>query len=326
MVVHRLYVGNLSLRSREDDVWDLFRNYKILEVAHKGNYAFVEFRSRSQMYEALDRLNDSRIVDQRIRLEVARAEPLRTRRVVPASGPSSYNSRSRYVVYVRNISRRASWLELKNLVRRYIEPIHVDCNDRHPGEGEIYVASRSDSDLLIRKLDGVMFQGYPIRLSTEMSSPIKRRKRSRTPSRGRGRSYSRSYSRQSSDSYVSQRSVKRYTSESQSPERERSLSQKSEKNIDINGEKNHSENEDVNQMQETDGNPYSNFFGSTTTKSSSNGKIKKRSAGKDSTFEGNIHPSKLSKVDLLNRIDSSLLKTTIETCLFLDRLLTNVLH
>ena len=59
---------------------------------------------------------------------------------------------------VSNLNRKSNWKELKQLVRRYIDIPHVDCNNKRAGEGYIECYNHSDCKHLYNRLNGVRFE------------------------------------------------------------------------------------------------------------------------------------------------------------------------
>jgi len=176
----RMYVGNLSRQAIEDDLWQLFKEYRPTQVALKQGFAFVDFKSRRALEEAIRYMDGSRVCDCRIKLEMAKFQsPIRSLPPLLSNGCKRLR--------VSNLNRKSNWKELKQLVRRYIDVPHVDCNNKRAGEGYIECYNHSDCKHLYNRLNGVRFEGHTLKLSEY--KPNRRSTRSRSPDRKRFRHY-----------------------------------------------------------------------------------------------------------------------------------------
>jgi len=246
---YRVYVGRLSTHAVEGDLWHLFADYRPRQVSLKNGYAFVEFKSSYTAMEALKNCNGVRICDSKISLEVARP-----RNSVRPRAPSYRDSK---VYGISGISSRMNWRDLKNTVKKFGGiPVHVDCNDRHPGEGVIHFSDSSNARYCVGKMDNIRLEGRRIRLyPTDERIPFRRFSRSPPPkrrreysrSRSRGKSMSRRMSiEKSDDSIVSQKSLKREKSivsyDSYNHEKTKSISPVKETHIENNKDINENNN------------------------------------------------------------------------------------
>ncbi|MES1903850.1 MAG: Serine arginine-rich splicing factor, partial [Paramarteilia canceri] len=164
----RLYVGNLSRDAVQEDLWRLFEHYKPRKVSLKCGYAFVEFSYRADCYDALYSLDNSRICDSRVKLEIAR---IPRDSYSPSSRRSNRNSpyrhngqRSDYRLVVKNISSRTTWKDLKHFVLRFCNVCHVDANHKAPGEAELLFDSKSDTKYAFKKLNGMSYNGRQLKV------------------------------------------------------------------------------------------------------------------------------------------------------------------
>ncbi|XP_077970273.1 serine/arginine-rich splicing factor 5-like [Styela clava] len=76
MAVHRVYVGRLSTRAREEDVERFFEGYgRIRDINLKNGYGFVEFEDERDAEDAVHDLDNKEICGERVRIEHARGNP-----------------------------------------------------------------------------------------------------------------------------------------------------------------------------------------------------------------------------------------------------------
>ncbi|MEN2496089.1 MAG: Serine/arginine-rich splicing factor 6 [Marteilia pararefringens] len=206
--VPRIYVGNLSRHAIEKDLWQLFDPYRPASVHLKQGFAFIDFDSRRDCSDALKDLNNCRICDLRIRLELAKnhekPRPMRSR-----------ISRSQYKLIVKNISSRLNWKDLKNFFRRWVEVAHADCNDHIPGTGEVYFDNKEDMKYAYRRIHGELFYGKPVKLV--LDSDHHDRSRSWSPVHSRKKTSTRRRSHSSESRHSRKRSVASNKSYSVSP-------------------------------------------------------------------------------------------------------------
>jgi len=113
----RIYVGGLSSRTRESDLYDFFYNYYPKRVDMKQGYGFVEFESRRDADDAVRDLDGVRLDDARITVQFARAR--RSERAMPHR-PRGYR------IEVTGLDPRTSWQSLKDFSRDAGEVIFTD--------------------------------------------------------------------------------------------------------------------------------------------------------------------------------------------------------
>eukprot|EP01136_Pigoraptor_vietnamica_P017913 Opistho-1_new@63717 len=195
----RIFIGRLSRSARERDVERLVDRYgRICDLVMKDGFCFVQFNDERDARDAVRNLDGRDFMGDRLLVEYARSG-----RGAP---PPSYSSRSserdrrplrrtEHAVTVENLSSRASWQDLKDLMREAVgEVTFVDAHKPREGEGIVEFATAEDMRTAIRKLDDTEFKGRRIRVVEA------RRDRSRSRSRERGRDRSRERERSRSRS------------------------------------------------------------------------------------------------------------------------------
>ncbi|KAJ8975677.1 hypothetical protein NQ317_019632 [Molorchus minor] len=211
----RVFVGGLTYKVRERDIEKFFRKYgKIKEVSMKNGFAFVEFDDHRDADDAIYELNGRDLLGEKVSVERARGTPRGSDQWRGSLGGSrSYgkppqrrdnldmdlHKRTRYRIYVDNLSSRISWQDLKDYMRQAGEVTFADAHKQRRNEG---FASYKDMKNVIEKLDGTELNGRKIKLVEDRQS-----KRSRSKSRSSSRSRSRSRSSRSRRS-ASKRSSK----------------------------------------------------------------------------------------------------------------------
>lgn len=122
----KIYVGNLSSRTREEDLRSTFSKYgHVVDVVLKYEFAFVEMDSRKDMDEAIDALDQHECHGRRWLVEPARRGPARHRGDLSFRGdrggsgmlrrPSGLRpSRGQYRIQILGLSSSTSWQDLKD--------------------------------------------------------------------------------------------------------------------------------------------------------------------------------------------------------------------
>lgn len=220
----RVFVGGLTYRVRERDIEKFFRKYgRIKEVAMKNGFAFVEFDDHRDADDAIYELNGRDLLGEKVSVERARGTPRGSDQWRGSMGGSRGHGgpprnrdnrekygppqRTRYRIYVDNLSSRVSWQDLKDYMRQAGEVTYADAHKQRRNEGIVEFASYKDMKNVIEKLDGTELNGRKIKLIEDRPS---RKSRSRSSSGSRSRSpRSRSASRSRSRSRGSSKSRSR---------------------------------------------------------------------------------------------------------------------
>ncbi|CAH1158764.1 unnamed protein product [Phyllotreta striolata] len=232
----RVFVGGLTYRVKERDLEKFFRKYgRIREVSMKNGFAFVEFDDYRDAEDAIYELNGRDLMGEKISVERARGTPRGSDQWKDSrrgggyrggyGGPPSRSSnrdtrdkygpptRTKYRVYVENLSSRISWQDLKDYMRQAGEVTFADAHKQRRNEGIVEFASYKDLRNVIDKLDGTELNGRKIKLVEDRATASKR---SRTVSTSRSRSHSRSRSRSNKRSKSRSRSEEKDSSKSPS--------------------------------------------------------------------------------------------------------------
>jgi len=261
----RIYVGRLSQRCTERDLERFFDGYgKIRDVMMKAGYAFIDFNDHRDADDAVHDLNGKDLLGERVIIEHAtgvergvggypqrgggsrrdrdygyrdprdrhRGESgygnfpasvaLRKQRARDKYGPPI---RTKWQLRIENLSSRVSWQDLKDYSRPYGEVTYADAHRKEKGVAVLCLASYEDFKNVMRKMDGMEFNGKKISIVDDREDNSKSRSRSRTRSRSprkyRSRSRSKTRSRSKSCSRHS-RSKSKSKSKSKSPSRSKS--------------------------------------------------------------------------------------------------------
>jgi len=178
-----VYVGHLSSRTRESDLWDIFSRYgRIRSVDLKRNYGFIEYEDYRDAEDAIYEMDDRDVDGSYILVQQAKGGGRR--------GPSGPPQRGEYRLVVEGLPRDMSWQDLKDLFRPVCDVAFTDVfTERGRTKGVVEVRRQEDMDRAIRELDDTTVRGSVIYLREEgRRSASPRRSRSRSPRRSRSRS------------------------------------------------------------------------------------------------------------------------------------------
>ncbi|RKP34371.1 hypothetical protein BJ085DRAFT_28480 [Dimargaris cristalligena] len=160
----RVYIGNLGFDARTRDVEKLLRPYgRFYDLTMRRGYAFVSFESRRDAEDALYDLDRTRFLGDRITVEYAKSDGRRERSMRPIKEGCD--------LIIENLSSRASWKDLKDLMRPIGPVTFADCHKEYSGEGIVQFKFPEDAERAIRKLDGIEFMGRRIGVR-ETTAPI----------------------------------------------------------------------------------------------------------------------------------------------------------
>ena len=186
---YRVYFGRLPETLSQDEFEKLLEEHgKAKNIEWNSGYAYVDYRHGSDASNTVQNLNGKEIGGNNILVELAQngiggysiAGGFSARMKTPLPRPV----RTPHRVRIENLSSRAKWMELKELLSLAGEVTFADTHKRKHGEGIVEFASRRDLTHAIKMFDKTLFFGKTIRIYDE--SP---------ENRSRGRDESRSHSR-----------------------------------------------------------------------------------------------------------------------------------
>jgi len=212
----RVFLGNLAHQATERDVEKFFKGYGILEeISLKQGYGFVEFEDYRDADDAINDLDGKSICGRRVQIELAKGEKNARREGDRYGRPQPRRSfsdrgrdkawkekyglpqRTKYVVYVKNLSTRISWQNLKDYMRDAgFDPTYADAHRERDHEAVLHFSTREDMENAVEKFDGKEMNGRKIEMIiADDGSRSRSRSRSRSGSRDKSRSKSKSRSR-----------------------------------------------------------------------------------------------------------------------------------
>jgi len=223
-----VFVGDIPEDTRRSDIEHFLEKSKYGKgkyesIRMRRRFGFVDFHSSRDADDFIRDMEGERLLDQRVRLEVA--DSLRSRgrgergsrsrsrgRGGGGGGGRGRPHRTKYCLEVDNLSSRINWMDLKDLFRQVGEVTYTDANQKlGRNRGEVCFANREDMDAARKKFDGHELNGREIKVRVAEQS------RSRSRSRGGDRGGRGGGKRRSSRSSSSSRSRSR----SRSPRRSR---------------------------------------------------------------------------------------------------------
>ncbi|ORX34083.1 hypothetical protein BD324DRAFT_638320 [Kockovaella imperatae] len=168
----RLYLGRLNPSTNKNDIEDLFKNYKPVDIRTMGNFAFVELESSRDVEDASRELNGKDLLGEQIIVEPARDSRRREGygERDPYSRPPPPASRiglpKRGIkINVSSIPTSTSWQDLKDYGRMGSPNIlYADIDRNDPTSGVIAFPNMEDAEEALRKLSGVDINGQPVKL------------------------------------------------------------------------------------------------------------------------------------------------------------------
>ncbi|KAH7301728.1 hypothetical protein KP509_23G039200 [Ceratopteris richardii] len=211
-----IYVGNLPVDVREQEIEDLFYKYgRIVDIELKlpprpPGFCFVEFEDARDAEDAIEGRNGYKYEGNYLRVELAhggRGPTFNDRRSNNSSGRGApIPRRAEFRVFVSKLPQTASWQDLKDHMRKAGDVSFAQVFREGGGTvGIVDYTNHEDMKYAIRKLDDSEFRNRYSRAfirvqedrgrgnSRRSYSPRSRRRSySRSPSRSRSRSPSRS--------------------------------------------------------------------------------------------------------------------------------------
>ncbi|XP_046838990.1 LOW QUALITY PROTEIN: serine/arginine-rich splicing factor 5-like [Xenia sp. Carnegie-2017] len=194
--------GRLPEALTQDEFEKLIAEFgKARNIEWKSGFAYVDYKHSSDASKTVQNLNGKEVGGNNILVELAQngaggyavagAMPLRSRKT-PASRPV----RTPHRIRIENLSSRARWMELKELVSLAGEVMFADTHKRKTGEGIVEFASRKDLEEA-KMFHNTKFYGRTIKLYDESPGARKMivtisRPLSSSFKKEEGRSYSKS--------------------------------------------------------------------------------------------------------------------------------------
>lgn len=215
-MAYRVYFGRLPESLSQDEFEKMLEEHgKARNIEWKSGFAYVDYKHGSDASKTVQNLNGKEVGGNNILVELAQngvggyavAGAFAPR---PQKPPPPRPIRTPHRVRIENLSSRAKWMELKELVSLAGEVTFADTHKRKVGEGIVEFANRKGVEEAIKIFHNTTFFGKTIKLYDE--SP---RSRSRSPVRQKSRSRSR---------HRSSEKKRRSHSKSSSPRRHRSMS------------------------------------------------------------------------------------------------------
>ncbi|XP_028411323.1 serine/arginine-rich splicing factor 5-like [Dendronephthya gigantea] len=191
---YRVYFGRLPESLSQDEFEKLLAEHgKARNIEWKSGYAYVDYKHSSDASKTVLNLNGKEVGGNNILVELAQNGAGGGYAVSGSFAPRPFVKpplprpiRTPHRVRIENLSSRAKWMELKELLSLAGEVTFADTHKRVTGEGIVEFATRKDMDEAIKTFHNTSFYGKTIKLYDE--SP---RSRSRSPSDKKSRSHSR---------------------------------------------------------------------------------------------------------------------------------------
>ncbi|PAV23803.1 RNA-binding domain-containing [Pyrrhoderma noxium] len=164
-MARRLYLGNLSSKTNQDDVTSYFEQFgKVVEVRvmSEKHFGFVEFDTSRSAEEAVRELNGKEFMGTSIVVEYAKEGRRRNDYDAPERSHAPRRRPAGYRLMVDGISRDTSWQDLKDFGREAGNVSFADIDRDVPGRGILEYLSRSDAEFAAKDLDGRDLRGQPV--------------------------------------------------------------------------------------------------------------------------------------------------------------------
>lgn len=251
----RIYVGNLSSKTREKDLQEEFEKYgKVVRVDVKTGFAFIEYDDERDAEEAIDRMDGETIDGRKVSVEKSKGG-----RGGDGRPPTRGGRGGGFRVDAEGLDHRVSWQDLKDFAREAgdvaFTDVWVEGRDK---KGVIEYSRKSDMEEALRRLHDTKLEKHNCyiklyaarshsrsrsasrsrsrsrdrRRKSRSRSPRKSRSRSRSPPKKSGRSRSRSPAKKSGRSKSRSPAKKSGRSRSRSPAKKKSRSKSPAKKSD----------------------------------------------------------------------------------------------
>lgn len=190
----KIFVGNLSSRTEERDLDDLFYRYgkiRYVDVISGKGFGFVTFYDERDAEDAIRGEDRREFMGRQIRVEMSTGSgPRRDRGGGRGGGGGA--KRNPWRVVVSGLGSRTSWQDLKDFARKAGEVAYT--NVERNGTGLIEFTNEKDMRYALKELDDTKLDGQYVRLDEENKSGgggrgggRDSRDRSRSPKRDRER-------------------------------------------------------------------------------------------------------------------------------------------
>lgn len=189
----KLYVGNISSRSRPRDVEDAFDRFGRLRSCDLLNgFAFVEFEDRHDAKDAQKELDGHSMDGREWTVEFAKGPGQVRGRDGGVGGSNvrggSVRGRRENCVVVKDLGSRVSWQDLKDWGRNAGSVEYADVwQEGSRKYGVIKYDSKEDFKNALRKLEDYRLAGEYVRVEADEDAGESRRSSSRSRSRSRSR-------------------------------------------------------------------------------------------------------------------------------------------
>lgn len=177
----RIYVGNLSSRTREKDLDDAFYKFgKILRVDMKNGFAFIEFDDDRDADDAIYKMNGEDIDGRRITVELSKGG---RGGGGGAGAPPRGGRGGGHRLEAEGLDSRVSWQDLKDFARQAGDVAYTDVwVDRGEKKGVIEYSRKSDMEEALSTLHDTKLEKHNCYIKL-----YKPRDDSRSASRSRSR-------------------------------------------------------------------------------------------------------------------------------------------
>ncbi|KAJ3407984.1 serine arginine-rich splicing factor [Chytridiales sp. JEL 0842] len=178
--------GKLPRDATERDVKKLFREFgPIRDVRLLIGFGFVEFDDSRDARDAVDKLDGTRFLGERIQVEPAKGGDRRDRDRGGRDRDSRSSRSGKYRITVDNLPGRTSWQSLKDLMRNAGDVTFADVD--RDGLGIVEFSNSDDLQKALKMYDDYEYEGRRLYVKESRSSDRDRRGRDRSRSRSRSR-------------------------------------------------------------------------------------------------------------------------------------------
>jgi len=181
-----IFLGNLARDVRQRDVEDFFHGFGVIrDINIKSGFAFIEFQDRRDAADACRRLDGRRLMGDRVTVEMSnksgnrsRSPPRRRSRdrdMGRRRSRSPYRGgarrerpeRTKFALLIKNLSSRASWMDLKDLARKWGHVTFADANKQAQREGVVSFSNKNDLKKAYEGMQGYDLHGRSLEVDYE---------------------------------------------------------------------------------------------------------------------------------------------------------------